>query len=289
MIGARSLEGISARLLLAALLALSSLTGCINCFDDGELEAAHREGEALAKDANAAAYDRGHSEAGTLSFADGVADGDYDGYEDGYFDGYYGPVGYPNGYDRGYIDGHGVGLFDPAACTGGANDGYVAGENAGYYAGWDDGYGQAWDDGYGAGYNDGASACDYHATKVDPDEAEVCVQRGYDRNLDRTSHERGYQAGKLDNPEYQAGYASQYELAYFKGLGHGELDGYDDGQFDGFNDGFVTGYDVAYFECYDQAYPDGFDAGHGAGWTEGLNLGYSEGYQAGYEDAASEC
>ena len=271
--------------------ALAVLPGCLNCFDDGELEASYRAGEASAQEVNEREFERGYNEGLALTYVDGERDGDADGYNNGYYDGYYGPNGYPEGFDVGYNIGHTDGFLDPWACTEGASRGYTDGDSDGYYAGFDEAYGPAWDDGYGAGFSDGSNSCGFRGAsdRPDPKDLSTCETRGYEHNLDESAHPRGFKAGKIDNPEYQAGYAHAYGIAYPFGQADGTVDGYDAGYFDGYDSGWIDGYDTSFFLCYDQSYPDGFDAGYGIGWDEGVSVGYDEGYDAGYWAALEQC
>lgn len=272
-------------------LALALLPGCLDCFDGDELEASYRAGEASAREINDREYARGYDDGQALTSVDGEHDGDAAGYDDGYEDGYHGPYGYPQGVDEGYAAGHTDGLLDPFACSDGTSRGQADGYDEGYYAGYDDAYASTFDDAYETGYGDGANSCGFRSAndRVDPKDLGTCEARGYDRTLDSSALPRGFDAGKADNPEYQAGFDGAYAVAYSVALGHGELDGYDDGYFVGYDSGVLEGYDLSFTLCYDQVYADGYDSGYTVGYDGGLSVGYDEGYGSGYDDGREQC
>ncbi len=272
-------------------LALALLPGCLDCFDGDELEASYRQGEASAREINDREFAHGYDDGLSLTSIDGEHDGDVVGYQDGYEAGYHGPFGYPRGVDDGYATGHTHGLLDPNACNDGTSRGQADGFDEGYSRGYDDAYAPTFDDGYEAGYADGANSCGFRSANgnADPEDMGTCKARGYERTLDRNAFGHGFDAGKADNPEYQAGYTHAYDYAYADGLGHGEIDGYDDGYFVGYDSGYIEGYDLSFYLCYDQVYDNGFDAGYGTGYDEGLSSGYDDGYDTGYDDGLSQC
>jgi hypothetical protein len=108
-----------ATLILLAVLA----TGCdgLDCFDDGPLEQAYRDGEARAQIDNATEFERGKQAGLALTFADGERDGAADGYADGFSTGY--AIGYGAGFFDGHVAGSGDGARDPAACAATATPG----------------------------------------------------------------------------------------------------------------------------------------------------------------------
>jgi hypothetical protein len=272
-------------------LCLPLLPACLDCFDDGDLEATYRAGQASAREVNELEFARGYEEGHALTDLDGERDGDAAGYADGYHDGFYGPRGHLQGLDDGYGSGHTDGALDPNACTDGASQGYADGDHDGYYAGFDDTYAPSFDEGYGDGYDDGVDGCGFRAASGRPDakDLDTCEARGYQRALDRSAFPRGFDAGKTDNSEYQAGFDGAYALAYSVGVSDGEREGYDEGFIDGYDIGFVDGYDLSFALCYDEAHLDGYDAGYVIGYDEGLAVGYDEGYQAGYDDGRAQC
>lgn len=272
-------------------MALALLPGCVDCFDDGELQASYRAGEASARELNEREFSRGYDEGRALTRTDGELDGDAAGYDAGYHDGYHGPRGYPRGVDEGYRSGHTDGLLDPFACSDGASQGQADGDWDGYHAGFDDSYDPAFDEGYGAGFDDGANSCGFRSAsgRAAPEDLDTCEARGYQRALDRSAFPRGFDTGKAENPEYQAGHDDAYALAYPLGAIHGELDGYDEGLREGYDVGFIEGYDQSFALCYEQMYPDGYDAGYDVGHAEGLSVGYDDGYGTGYDDGRAQC
>jgi hypothetical protein len=287
------------RIVAGLVIALAALLpGCgIDCFDGAELEAAYRAGEALAAEANRAAYDRGRADGLALTRADGERDGDADGYATGYADGYEGPFGYAGGWNEGYVYGNDAGLSDPSACSTGAADGHAAGASAGHSDAWDAGWTDGWNVGYSDGWYAGNSTCaGKPAARTsaapatadddppDPDDLRACKAYGYDDAVDPAAYSRGFEDGKRANPEYQAGYQAAFTAAYQRGVPDGEADGWFDGYTDGYASGFAEGYDVAYLSCWDQAWQYGYDEGFAGGWDSGWSSGYSDGYSEGYDD-----
>ena len=281
-------------LLIAAFLALPACK--IDCFDDAELEAAYREGEQAAIDANAVEFDRGKTTGLSLTYADGERDGAVEGYEDGYGTGYTSIAGYPSGYSAGFDRGNSDGVFDPTACTNGSADGLADGDMAGYTDGYDAAYQEGFDTGYPVGYDDGAATCNAAARTLapppsgdgsDPDDVRHCYDRGFDKLLDPFAYERGLAEGKRLNPEYQAGYVTTYAPNFDRGERDGVVAGYSDGWNDGYATGYATGYASVYDGCYNGSYSSAYSAGYDDGWEVGWPAGYDAGYYDGYSDGAA--
>jgi flagellar biosynthesis/type III secretory pathway protein FliH len=293
------------RLVLLAFLFLPlAVTGCgLDCFDDGALEAAYRDGEDTARAANQVDHDRGRADGLALDRTAGAAEGRTEGYRAGYDAGYESAGGYPAGYDVGYALGWDYGAADPIACSTGADDGWSDGEALGYDDGWNDAWPAGWDDGYAAGWDDGQGSCAAGATAAvpkkaqptaakassDSDDERTCYRRGYARALDTGAYDRGLAEGKRDNPEYQAGYREVFPAAQVEGRAAGERAGRDDGERDGYDDGYAAGYDRVYADCYDDTYRDGYAAGWDDGWTAGWDDGWPTGYDDGYADGVAAC
>jgi hypothetical protein len=191
-------------------------------------------------------------------------------------------------YDHGHRDGLALTKAD------GERDGQTEGYHDGYADAYDAAYGVAYDDGYNAGIADGAATCE-SAARIAPDaaapppdgDAGVCYQRGYDQAIDRTAYSRGLAQGKLDNPDYQAGYKPAYAGAYAAGQSDGSTNGYDDGVAAGYTDGYAAGYGASYDACYAGAYDDGYSDGSTQGGDPGASDGYNAGYSDGYADGSS--
>lgn len=272
-------------------MAVALLPGCLNCFDDGDLEESYRAGQSNAREHNQREFDRGYEEGQALTFEDGWVAGDQAGYDAGYEAGYYGDFGYPWGASEGYVAGHVDGALDPGACGRGADAGHGEGGDAGYDAGFDEAYGPSFDESYALGYEDALADCGFRkaTSNADPEEMQTCEARGYRRALDDDASREGRTAGKEDNPDFQAGFDDAYAPAFHIGVGDGEIDGFNDGFDDGYSTGYVDGYDVTFSVCYDSAWVEGFDAAYVDGYDTGLDVGWNEGYDEGWVDGANAC
>jgi hypothetical protein len=299
-VGLRFAPLFAMRVVLLALLALVTACNQLDCFDQGELEAAYHDGGRAAQTANAANYDRGRADGLALKRPAGERDGNTEGYAAGHDAGYHSTAGYPAGYSAGTAPGQIAGLADPAACTTGAGDGYADGRQAGYSDAFDTASGDAYDIGYDAGFADGVATCADGSTltgnvaRTDSaapadtlprsKDARVCYGRGFDAAMDVNAYARGLDDGKRANPDYQAGYHATYPAAFAHGQGDGITAGYQDGYEDGYRRGYDDGYAVNYDACYEGAHAHGYDAGYADGWDAGYSSGYDDGYTSGYDD-----
>lgn len=292
----------------------------LNCFDGAGLEAKYDEGVERAAVVNGEHFAQGKAAGLALTRTDGERDGEREGYDAGFSAGYHSAEGYAAGYADAYDDGAIDGSYDTNACAAGGADGYADGSSDGYGDAYSDGHADGYSSGYSAGGADGAAACDAPALvggsaklagarttgafatvasrgerapvaapqgttppagdDVDPHDARVCYDRGFDENYNADAFDQGLAEGKRLNPEYQAGYRATFDPAFARGERDGVSAGYADGALDGYDDGYAD----AAGAIYDGCYADGYSAGYADGGASGYDAGYGDGYDSGYTD-----
>ena len=293
---------------LASTLALAVAgSGCdVDCFDEGDLEAAYRDGQRAGAAISAADYERGRGDGLALDRAAGAVDGQAEGRAQGYADGYDSSAGYRGGYGDGHARGWDDGVADPTACKTGGDTGWYEGDAAGADAAWQQAWSEAHEDGYDAGWYAG-EACTNRAVQLAPTPTEVeaapaptqdevedgdvrtCYRRGFASTSDEDAYGNGLAAGKRDNPEYQTGYREAYPRGHADGVHEGVVAGYDAGMHDGYSAGYTEGYDQIYGGCYQLGYDDGYASGWNRGWAAGWDAGWAAGYEAGFAEAVARC
>lgn len=298
---------------------LITARGEIDCSVSAELAAKYSTGGQDAQTKNASDTQKGTVDGQSLTYNNGQTDGIQASYQVGYQKGYYSANGHDAGYVIGHQEGKSVGLDSLSSCQNGAaagdHLGKLDGKEDGEYEGYDDGYFAGKDDGYDKGHFDGylkgEAACTVRVqtpvqilTVIQNRQAlinlgqfeKLCYERGFSEKRNLNSYNNAYAHAKNNNPQYQSGFTSGYNIGYAQGETAGIKEGFAKGRSVGFYEGEKLGKEIVYSSCYANGYEKAYkywyvlhyDASFDIGFDHGFDDGYEIGFIAGEKEGCSD-